>query len=90
MTRKLNPVDGDIFDIGQTVNGVSLFIFIDNKWYYYEARVMGVEYEYGHDSLTDLVRNDAILSYNEVKYLGNILDDHEFVEIKKEIKYGKD
>ena len=84
MNHKLNPVDGDIFDIGQTVNGVSRFIFIDNKWHYYEDRVMGVEYEYGHDSLTDLVREDADLPWPEVKHIGNILDNHEFVEIKKE------
>jgi hypothetical protein len=84
MKHRLNPVDGDIFDIGQTVNGVSRFIFMDSKWYYYEDRAIGIEYEYSNEDLTDLVRNDAILSYNEVKYLGNILDDHEFVEIKKE------
>lgn len=84
MKHRLNPADGDIFDIGQTVNGVSRFIFMDSKWYYYEDRAIGIEYEYSNEDLTDLVRNDAILSYNEVKYLGNILDDHEFVEIKKE------
>lgn len=84
MNHKLNPVDGDIFDIGQTVNGVSRFIFIDNKWYYYEARVMGVEYEYGHSNLSDLIKKDGDL-YLDVEYLGNILDSHEFVEIKKNV-----
>lgn len=31
---------GEIWDIGQTVNGVSRFVFIDNIWYYYEDRML--------------------------------------------------
>ena len=28
--------NGDVFDIGQTVNGVSKFLWFNGKWYYFE------------------------------------------------------
>ena len=61
--------NGDVFDIGQTVNGVSRFLWWDRKWYYFEDRFAN-EYEYDHEALTKLVTDNE---YNEVALLGNIL-----------------
>ena len=34
---------GDVFDIGQTVNGVSTFLWFNDKWYYFnEERLLYV------------------------------------------------
>ena len=32
--------NGDVFDIGQTVNGVSKFLWFNQKWYYFEQRIL--------------------------------------------------
>lgn len=61
-------IDGDVYDIGQTVNGCQRFLYIDNMWYYFEQQIFR-EYEYYLDDLTNLVSKDE---YDEVKYLGNI------------------
>ena len=37
--------NGDIFDIGQTVNGISKFLWFNNKWYYFNE-IMSYEYQY--------------------------------------------
>jgi hypothetical protein len=77
-------VNGDIWDIGQTVNGVSRFILLDNIWYYYgEWAPHGlqdhlVEYQYGHSALTVGIMYDAI-GFDECKCVGNVLD---FVVVK--------
>jgi hypothetical protein len=60
--------NGDIFDIGQTVNGVSKFLWFNEKWYYFEER-LSREYEYDQDELTKLVRNDE---FEEVTFIKNI------------------
>lgn len=80
--------NGDIWDIAQTVNGVSRFIYIDNTWYYYEDRMLyesskpgpitGIpdslsKYEYR--SLTHLITEDAMRKgYFQCNYIGNIND----------------
>jgi hypothetical protein len=61
--------DGNIYDIGQTVNGVSRFLYINNKWYY--ARSI-VTYNYDESELTKTVLED---DFDEVKLIGNIFDD---------------
>ena len=62
--------NGDVYDMGQTVNGVSRFLFLNEKWYYFEER-LSREYEYDQSELTKLV-NDTENDFNEVKYIGNI------------------
>ena len=61
--------NGDVFNIGQTVNGVSKFLWFNKKWYYFEER-MTREYEYDQEALTKLVTDN---DFNEVSRLGNIL-----------------
>lgn len=61
-------LNGNVYDIGQTVNGVSRFIFLNGKWHYFESR-LSREYEYDQEDLTKLVKYDE---YCEVKLLGNI------------------
>lgn len=68
--------NGDVFDIGQTVNGVSKFLWFNEKWYYFEER-MTREYEYDQEDLTKLVRFDE---FYEVEWLGNIF----FINLKSE------
>ena len=60
--------DGDVFDIGQTVNGISKFLWLNNTWYYFEER-MTYEYQYDQEDLTKLVNDNE---FNEVTYCGNI------------------
>jgi hypothetical protein len=62
--------NGDVYDMGQTVNGLSRFLFFNEKWYYFEER-LSREYEYDQSELTKLV-NDTENDFNEVKYIGNI------------------
>jgi hypothetical protein len=62
--------NGDVFDIGQTVNGVSKFFWFNDKWYYFEERITR-EYEYDQEALTKLVVDEFELE--DVTYLGNIL-----------------
>ncbi len=66
--------DGDIYDIGQTVNGVSRFLYLDNKWYY--ARSLVMRYNYEESELTKIVTADVDLS---VKLIGNIFIDNELI-----------
>ena len=63
--------NGDVFDIGQTVNGVSKFLWFNQKWYYFEERITR-EYEYNQEDLTKLVVDE--FEEEEVTYLGNILE----------------
>lgn len=66
--RRIN--NGDTFDIGQTINGVSKFLWFNDKWYYFEER-MTREYEYDQKELTDSVKDIDELG---VRFLGNILE----------------
>jgi hypothetical protein len=62
--------EGNVYDIGQTVNGVSRFLFLNGIWYYFEERFSS-EYEYDQGDLTKLVTENE---FDEVKLLGNIFD----------------
>jgi len=61
--------NGDVFDIGQTVNGVSRFLWFNDKWYYFEER-LSREYEYDQNDLTKLVIDNE---FEEVTFIKNIL-----------------
>ncbi len=65
--------NGDIWDIGQTVNGVSKFLWFNNKWYYFnESRFSYLdEYQYSQEDLTILITHDEFV---EVKLVANIWD----------------
>jgi hypothetical protein len=70
--RNIN--NGDVYDIGQTVNGVSRFVWLNDKWYYFEQRFFS-EYQYDNDDLTKLIIDDDLSGFDETKYLGNIFDN---------------
>ena len=70
MIAELKLKNGDVFDIGQTVNGVSKFLWFNNIWYYFEER-MSKSYEYDQSDLTKLVLENE---FEEVTFLKNIFD----------------
>lgn len=61
--------NGDVFDIGQTVNGVSTFLWLNNKWYYFTER-MSDEYQYNQQELTKVVMNEDDM--NDITFIKNI------------------
>ena len=61
-------VNGDVYDIGETVNGISRFLWFNDEWYYFEQRLSS-KYEYDQDDLTKLIVENE---FDEVKLLGNI------------------
>ena len=64
--------DGDIFDIGQTVNGQHMFMWLHGRWYYYEpGQVPGREYEYPQEDLMKLVMESLENEDMEVIRWGN-------------------
>lgn len=63
--------NGDVFDIGQTVNGVSKFLWFNNTWYYFEER-LSREYEYEQNDLTQIVLNPN--EWEEVTFIKNIFE----------------
>lgn len=63
--------NGDIYDIGQTVNGISRFLFYNDKWHYYSETITK-EYEYSQIELTMLIQLDKVKGFDEVNFLGNI------------------
>lgn len=69
MTKEIK--NGDVFDIGQTVNGVSKFLWFNEKWYYFEERWTR-EYNYDQEDLSSTVLNKSGLE--DITYLGNILE----------------
>jgi hypothetical protein len=69
----LKMVNGDVYDIGQTVNGVSKFIYFNDKWHYYSEDITR-EYEYSQEDLTKLIHDDKANEEDEVTYLGNIFE----------------
>jgi hypothetical protein len=70
MTKEKQIKNGDVFDIGQTVNGVSKFLWLNNTWYYFEER-LSREYEYDQSDLTKLVLENE---FEEVTFIKNIFD----------------
>jgi hypothetical protein len=66
--------DGDIYDLGQTVNGVYRFLYLDNNWYYASSLVM--RYNYDESDLTKTVTDDVDLS---VKLMGNVFTNNELI-----------
>ena len=71
MKTELKIKNGDVFDIGQTINGVSKFLWFNNIWYYFEKRLSS-EYEYDQIELTKLVLNEN--DFEEVTFIKNIFD----------------
>ena len=71
MNKMVEIKNGDVFNIGQTINGVYKFLWFNYKWYYFEERITS-EYEYSHLDLTLLVTENE---FNEVTHLGNILEN---------------
>ena len=64
--------NGDVFDIGQTINGISKFLYFNDQWYYFEER-FSLEYEYDLKSdLTSMVINDE---FEEVTFIKNIFNN---------------
>lgn len=64
--------NGDVYDIGQTVNGVSKFLWFNDRWYYFEER-MSREYEYNQNDLTKLVLHP--FEWDEITFIKNIFDN---------------
>jgi hypothetical protein len=62
--------NGDVFDIGQTVNGVSKFLCFNDTWYYFEKRMPRV-YDYDQSKLTNLILDNE---FGEVTFVKNIFD----------------
>jgi hypothetical protein len=68
MSNDKNIENGDVFDIGQTINGVSKFMWLSNKWYYFE-KSLSREYEYNQRDLTQTVLDN---DFDMVKFIKNI------------------
>ena len=64
---------GDIWNIGQTVNGVDTFIVVGDKWFYYSERMMR-EYEYDQEELSKLIYLDKVNGENETLFITNIFN----------------
>ena len=64
--------NGDVFEIGQTVNGVSKFLFFNDKWYYFEER-MSREYEYDQKELSKVILNEN--EFEEITFIKNIFNE---------------
>lgn len=60
--------NGDVFDIGQTVNGVSKFLWFNDTWYYFEERLSS-KYQYDQLQLTNLILENE---FEEVTFIKNI------------------
>jgi hypothetical protein len=58
--------NGDIFDIGQTVNGVYTFIYLNEKFYYFYDDKIQREYEYDNTELYY-----AIVFDEDSQFIGN-------------------
>lgn len=65
--------NGDVFDIGQTVNGVSEFIWFANSWYYFGEN-MYRKYEYDQEDLTNTVLN--IDYFHKITFIRNVFDNY--------------
>ena len=60
--------NGDIFDIGQSVNGVSTFIYLNEKIYYFYDDKIQREYEY---DIKEIYYTITIIVGGDVKFIGN-------------------
>lgn len=69
--RKMKFYNGDVYDIGQTINGISTFIFIENRWHYYTERLMR-RFEYNEDDISSTIREDKLMGFDQVTFLGNV------------------
>lgn len=65
--------NGDVYDIGQTINGVSKFLWFNNTWYYFEER-LSKKYEYNKSNLTKLVTDN---DFDSVTFIKNIFKNQE-------------
>ena len=63
--------NGDVYDVGQTMNGVSRFLWFNNTWYYFEERLSS-EYEYDQADLTQLVTKSV---FSEITFIKNIFNN---------------
>jgi hypothetical protein len=63
--------NGDVYDIGQTVNGVSRFLWFNNTWYYFEER-LSREYEYNQNDLTQIVLDEN--DWSQITFIKNIFE----------------
>jgi len=61
--------NGDVFDIGQTINGVSRFLWLDGNWYYYEKPIKRLD-EYNTLELIKIITDNE---FDEVTFVKNIL-----------------
>ena len=66
-----NIRNGDVYNIGQTVNGVFSFLWINDKWYYFTER-LSREYEYDQEDLTATIKD--INEVENVRFVKNIFD----------------
>ena len=64
--------NGDIFDIGQTVNGVSTFIYLNEKIYYFYDDKIQREYEYDKKEIYYSITTNYD---GDVKFIGNHLSN---------------
>ena len=64
--------NGDVFEIGQTVNGVSKFLFFNDKWHYFEER-LSREYEYDQKELSKVILNEN--EFEEITFIKNIFNE---------------
>ena len=68
--------NGDIWDIGQTVNGNSRFLYLNDKWFYatgYNKELfISLIYQYDGSELTKSITEDYD---DETKLIGNIFTD---------------
>lgn len=79
--------EGDIYDIGQTVNGVSRFLYLGDKWYYVVLNEASenlqknkiIKYNYNYGELTNLILVEIPLGLGYTKLIGNIFDDGELI-----------
>ena len=60
--------NGDVYDIGQTVNGVSTFLWLNDSWFYFSERLSS-EYEYNQNHITNCVNENE---FEEIEFIGNI------------------
>jgi hypothetical protein len=67
---KNSIVNGNVYDIGQTINGISRFLYLNGSWHYFESR-MSMIIEYSQEGLTRLVNDN---DFDEIKLLGNIFE----------------
>lgn len=65
--------NGDVFDIGQTVNGVSKFLRFNDTWYYFEER-LSEKYQYDQLQLTNLILDNE---FEEVTFVKNIFNNEQ-------------